>query len=114
MDKDTMAKIIYDFIKKHGGVSFVEVENLFRENRFDYKGKLMLGTPAPNIVIWLFWNEAAVDVMTKVIGMGAAFTCTSPLIYYYDGAAPNLPIAQTTRGYKKEVHWLPVVLNVPD
>ena len=53
MDKSKMAKIIYDFVKEQYGVSFVEFENLFRENGFDYKGNLMILMPELNIVLWL-------------------------------------------------------------
>lgn len=114
MDNNIMSKFIYDFVKKTGGISFVEIESLFRENGFDYKGDLMVGTSARNTVAWVGWNQAAVDVMNKAIELGVVLTVTSPLIYYFDGGAPNLPIAKTTRGYKKDVHWLPVVLNVPE
>lgn len=111
MDNNTMTKIIYDFVKKTGGVSFVEIESLFRENGFEYKGSLMVGTSARNTVAWLDWNQAAIDVLNEALRQGIRLTVTSPLIYYFDGCAPDLPIAKSTRGYKKELHWLPVVLN---
>lgn len=112
MENSTMTKIIFDYIKKNGGVSFVELEALFQENGFDYKGNLMIATSAPNIIMWLNWNKFAVEVLTEVIKQGAEFTSTSSLIYYIDGAALNLPIAKTAKGYKHDLHWLPVVLNV--
>ncbi|MBP1534220.1 MAG: hypothetical protein IK999_08865 [Ruminococcus sp.] len=115
MENSRLAKIIFNYVKRKGGVSFVEFENIFRENGFDYKGhKMILYPDAPNIVVWLGWNQAAVDIIMEVIGMGAGFTLTSPVIYFCDGGALNLPIARTTRGYKKELHWLPVVMNVEE
>lgn len=113
MDKIALAKIVFDFIKETGGVSLVEVENIFRENGFDYSGDYMLAIPAVNIVMWADWNEEAVAIMKEVIDMGAEFKSTSPLVYYYDGKALNLPIARTAKGYK-ELHWIPVVLNVKE
>jgi len=112
MDKSKMAKIIYDFVKEQYGVSFVEFENLFRENGFDYKGNLMILMRELNIVLWLNWNQDAVDVINEVINMGGAFTWTSPVIYYCDGGVPDLPVAKSMRGYKKVLHWLPVVMNI--
>lgn len=44
--------------------------------------------------------------------MGGAFTWTSPVIYYCDGGVPDLPVAKSMRGYKKVLHWLPVVMNI--
>ncbi|MBQ5988923.1 MAG: hypothetical protein IJL67_05465 [Oscillospiraceae bacterium] len=110
MDNNTMADIILNYVKKHSGVSFVEVENLFIKHGFDFRGEHILGTPIPNTVLWINWNIDAIRVMTRVIQMGAEFNCTSPLVYYHDGIAPALPIARTAQGYN-ELHWLPVVIN---
>ena len=112
MNKSAIAKIVFDYIKIKGGVSLVEVENIFSENGFDYTGDCMLATSAPNIIMWADWNAEAVAILKEIIDMGAEFSCSSILIYLYDGKMLNIPIAKSAKGYKKELHWLPVVLNV--
>lgn len=107
-----MIDIIYDYIKRKGGVSFVEVEQIFTENGFDYEGDMMIACPIPNVIVWGFWNSAAIEIMYSLKSMGVELQTSSPLVYYIDGKALNLPLCKSDKGYRKELHWLPAVMNV--
>lgn len=38
MNKNQLKSEILEYIKAHAGTSFVEIERVFEENNFDYKG----------------------------------------------------------------------------
>lgn len=38
MNKNQLKSEILEYIKTHDGTSFVEIERVFEENNFDYKG----------------------------------------------------------------------------
>lgn len=39
MNKNQLKSEILEYIKAHAGTSFVEIERVFEENNFDYKGE---------------------------------------------------------------------------
>lgn len=113
MSIDEMANAIYELAKR-GGVSFVEVEDLFGSKGFDYKGDLALSAGCKNIHFWYGWNQNAIDAMMKAQELGVRLVNDSVLVYYFDGKAWDVPIANVKKikaGYKDE-HWLPAVLCV--
>ncbi len=114
MNNKKLIDIIYNYIKKNGGVSFVEVERIFEENGFEYEGDMMITVSVPNVIVWGFWNKEAIEIMNVLKSMGVELKTSSPLIYYYDGKALNFPLCRSSKGYKNELHWLPAVMNVVD
>ncbi len=93
-------------------VSFIEVQRIFNDHNFDYKGKRMICHPEhSNLVFWSGWNDTAINIMTEIlqehpIGMSTA----DIMIYLIDGGGLQLPIAKKARSYKKN-RWYPVVLR---
>lgn len=95
-------------------IAFTEIEQLFEEHGFDFRGDMAIGIGIPNVHVWYGWNEDAVDVLMQLKKRGIWLRDESPLTYYYDGIAPNLPIASVSNirrkaGYKEE-HWFPASL----
>lgn len=115
MEKEKLIKTIYDFIKRNGGVSFVEIEELFEKNGFDYKGGKMLALPEnPKMVVWCHWTEEACGIIFELLNRGMVMKPASPLIYYIDGKVfpLNIPIAKEINENSNELCWLPVVMNI--
>lgn len=95
-------------------VSFVEIERIFDENKFDYKGTRIIRHPEyPNLVIWAEWNQEAVDIVEEiVVNRDICLQTSHPLIYFIDGDRLTIPVAENIKEYKEE-RWLPMVLR-PD
>lgn len=112
-DNQQLIDRIIKYIRTNPGTSFVEIERIFEQSGFDYKGDLapILGEQYPNVILWAGWNKHAVDIINKVVGSGTVqrVPC-EPLIYMIDGKMMKFPIQ---RGYKnnKYPHWLPCVFT---
>ena len=58
MNKNQLKSEILEYIKAHAGTSFVEIERVFEENNFDYKGDgAYTSGQHPNVVFWIGWNQ---------------------------------------------------------
>ena len=101
---------IIEEIKKHT-ISFVNIENIFDEHGFYYKGDLTLEVPTlKNFVLWSGWNQEAIDIFDSVRkSKNITMKLCQPLVYLHDGKALNLPLAKRAISYKKP-HWVPIVL----
>lgn len=54
MNKNQLKSEILEYIKAHAGTSFVEIEHVFEENNFDYKGDgAYTSGQHPNVVFWI-------------------------------------------------------------
>lgn len=113
---DEMANLICDFVKT-SSKTFGEIENLFKENHFEFRGSLALASEYKNVHFWYGWNEEAIGAMMKAQELGCRVCPISPMEHFlicaYDGL-PNwgFPIANYNgckRGYKTE-HWYPVII----
>lgn len=96
-------------VKKHKQVTFVEIEQFFENNRFNYKGDKEICTDDRKIVIWGGWNVLAIKIMhdltkSKIIEMNEA----ELLNYLFDGKVLKYPVYQGVRNYKQ---WIPVEFN---
>ena len=57
MNKNELKSKILEYIKSHDGTTFVEIENVFEENNFNFKGDgAYTSGQHPNIV-FLDWME---------------------------------------------------------
>ncbi|EHS79903.1 hypothetical protein IS189_0946 [Staphylococcus aureus subsp. aureus IS-189] len=67
MNKNQLKSEILEYIKAHAGTSFVEIERVFEENNFDYKGDgAYTSGQHPNVVFWVGWNQEAFDVIAEL------------------------------------------------
>ncbi|EJG5122514.1 pathogenicity island protein, partial [Staphylococcus pseudintermedius] len=64
MNKHKLKKEILNYIKNHKETSFVEIERIFEENKFDYKGNgAYTSGDNDNVIFWVGWNERAFDIV---------------------------------------------------
>ncbi|HBK0565411.1 TPA: pathogenicity island protein, partial [Staphylococcus pseudintermedius] len=64
MNKHKLKKEILNYIKNHKETSFVEIERIFEENKFDYKGNgAYTSGENDNVIFWVGWNERAFDIV---------------------------------------------------
>ena len=102
---------IVDYIRDNPGTSFREIERIFEENGFDYKGEHCFYLPGfPNIIIWGHWNKKAINLFNSLRGILIPEPA-QPLLYVVDGVIPDLPIATDALQYETP-HWLPVIFSV--
>ncbi|HAR5788761.1 pathogenicity island protein [Staphylococcus coagulans] len=111
MNKHKLKKEILNYIKNHKETSFVEIENIFEENGFDYKGNgAYTSGDNDNVIFWVGWNERAFDIVAglKRDGLIEMNICP-PMYYLIDGKSLNLPIVKSKN--IKTDHWLPVAFT---
>lgn len=104
---------ILEYIKDNDGTTFVEIEHIFEQNEFDYKGDLTLCSKAyPTLIFWDGWNQNAINILDELLDNELVVRqSASTMIYYIDGKVLNMPIAQH---YKKRVHdaWYPIAFSI--
>lgn len=117
MKKEEIERRVFDKLNDRNGTSFVEIEEIFERNGFDYNGNQLICTTVSaehNIFFWAGWNEEAIRIFNNAHKRSnAEYIPTSHLLYVMDGKVPNFPIAKQARKYK-EWHWLPVVLSAKE
>ncbi|HBY82425.1 pathogenicity island protein [Staphylococcus sp.] len=109
--KNIQSKLI-DYIKDNAGTSFVEIEKVFEQNNFDYKGQgAYTSAENNNIIFWYGWNKQAFDAVSELVkdGVIEMSKCES-MIYIVDGKGLNFPILKTDDVVT--YHWLPVAFNI--
>lgn len=100
------------YIKTNAGTSFVEIEKIFEENKFDYKGNgAYTSSENNNIVYWYGWNKQAFNVVNELVNDGVIEmnTC-EPIIYIVDGKGLSFPILKSEN--VETYHWLPIVFSI--
>lgn len=110
MEKEEIKKIVLDYINKNDSASYVELQWLFEQNGYEYKGDLMsCSNVCEHVVFWAGWKAEAYDLLTELLHEGVVHREPAhPLRYLMDGAALALPKVQRTVQYKTD-HWAPVV-----
>ena len=101
------AKRILARVGEGGGVSFVELHELFPD-----QGPLMWEMGAPNVILWAGMSQKFVDAMQEARPYLDINPC-HVLVYVADGSMLQMPIVTeiTKAGFKKP-HWLPVTFSV--
>ncbi|HDZ8824598.1 TPA: pathogenicity island protein [Staphylococcus aureus] len=112
MNKNQLKSEILEYIKAHAGTSFVEIEHVFEENNFDYKGDgAYTSGNHKNIIFWVGWNEEAFNIVADLKRDGLIEMQICPPMYYLiDGKGLKLPIVKNKN--IKIDHWLPVTFNL--
>ncbi|EIS6358844.1 pathogenicity island protein [Staphylococcus pseudintermedius] len=111
MNKHKLKKEILNYIKNHKETSFVEIERIFEENKFDYKGNgAYTSGDNDNVIFWVGWNERAFDIIAGLKRDGyIEMNICPPMYYLIDGKSLNLPIVKSKN--IKTDHWLPVAFT---
>ena len=113
MNKNEISAVISDHIKSHPGTSYAELENVFNDNGFDFRGdKEACSEVNENVIFWSGWSEEAFEIIAGLIKSGKIerIPC-QPYIYLIDGKALTLPILKGDPNRIKRPHWLPCVFN---
>ncbi|MCC8025658.1 MAG: hypothetical protein LIP16_10210 [Clostridium sp.] len=110
MNKEEIKKIVLDYINKNESASYAELQWLFDQHGYNYKGTLMSCADAcEHVVFWSDWNAEAFDLMAELLHEGVVHREPAhPLRYLLDGAALTLPKVRRAVQYKTD-HWAPVV-----
>lgn len=110
MGKEEMKRIILDYINKNGSASYAEVEWLFQQNGYDYRGDVMAcSEQCEHVVFWDGWKHEAFEIMTELLRESVVHREPAhPLRYLVDGAAMTIPIVKRGIQYKTD-HWAPAV-----
>lgn len=102
----TLRGRVFDYVRRYQNVSFVELVREFPEAKgdFTYYAK-------PSIVLWHQLSESFCAMLQEMLESGDLVVKPCPfLVYFIDGAVPQLPLAKRLREYKK-AHWLPVTFT---
>ena len=68
MNKEEIKKIVLDYINENGSASYAELQWLFDQHGYDYKGALMSCADAcEHVVFWSDWNAEAFDLMAELL-----------------------------------------------
>lgn len=100
-------------IEEKGDLLFPEIEAIFMEEKFDYKGDKYLSHPKnKNLIIWTNWNENANNIILKLLEEPniVALQCNSIEIAVH-GLFLDFPIANSENYNYKKPHWFPTKLQ---
>lgn len=113
MNKNQLKSEILEYIKAHAGTSFVEIERVFEENNFDYKGDgAYTSGQHPNVVFWIGWNQEAFDVIAELKkDRRIEMDICEPIVYMVDGKGLDLPIV-SSKTLKQIIGYLSRLLLV--
>lgn len=121
MSNKEMQAIIEEYIKSHPGTSFIEIERLFEENDFDFRGDIGIFPSTEqrkgdafigkNILFWAGWNHQACDIFCEIIAGDFHYETCPLLLYIADGGFLDIPIAKKHNHDYKDIHWLPAVIS---
>ena len=108
-----MKQRIYDCVKQRGSVSFAELQTLLGD---EIKGEYSLTVNGnPNLILWTGVSKEFVDLMNDSINRGIYKISKAHILsYVIDGKFLKYPIAKRPQHKYKTIHWLPVVLDLPD
>lgn len=112
MNERRLKKEILKYISKHECTSFAELETLFEQLNFEYKGDILYSSGSnQNIVFWAGWNQKAFNLISELKRAGKIeMTPCEKLVYVVDGKGLTLPIARNVN--VKRESWLPVTFSV--
>ena len=104
MNREEMKKVVLDYINKNDSVSYAELQWLFQQKKYDYKGDVMsCSEVCEHVVFWSGWNEDTYNMMGELMQEGRIHRePTVFLTYLIDGGALSLPIVKSGRNYKKD------------
>ncbi len=101
---------VLDYIRKNDYVTHTEIERIFEENGFNYKGDLMdCSSLCENVIFWNGWNLEAYQIMQDLLLDDLVYRdVADPVVVLTMGKALDLPMVKRNVQYKTP-HWLPVM-----
>lgn len=107
---ENMKAAVLDYIRKNDCVTHTEIEWLFNQCGFDYKGDLMdCSSLCENVIFWEGWNQKAYNILQELLLDGMIYRDIAPSIVVLTmGTALDLPLVKRNVQYKT-LHWLPVM-----
>ncbi|MEO2248406.1 hypothetical protein [Staphylococcus saprophyticus] len=112
MDNRHLKNLIVDYIENNKGTSFVELESVFEEQGYDYKGQIAFANAEyPNILYWSGWNKEAMDIIIELLNEKSIDIerCLEE-VYLIDGKCLKYPQPKNKISKDKE-YWIPIVFN---
>lgn len=103
---------VLEYIKQNAGTSFVEIEQVFEDNHFNYKGNGAYSSGQhQNVIFWIGWNKKAFNILAELKrdGLISMEICES-LVYMVDGKSLTLPVITKPSDANNDC-WLPVTFN---
>ena len=87
---------VLDYIRKNDCVTHPEIERIFEQCGFDYKGELMdCSSHCDNVIFWEGWNQAAYDIMQELLLDNLVYRdVASPLVVLTMGKTLGLPLVK--------------------
>ena len=104
-----MKNIILNFMKaKKDSVSYLEIEKLFEECNFDYKGNTNVVHPiCRHLIFWTGWSEEAVNLIYELIEEGSIqYIVGNVSDYVLSGKFNKIP-RNTRKCMPYTEHWSP-------
>lgn len=116
LKKEEMKAELLKYICKNNSVSYAELQWLFEQKDYAYKGELMsCSDQCEHVIFWSGWSAEAFDIVGELLRDGLVHRePTHFLVYMIDGGSLGLPLVKKAVQYKTD-HWLPVVfMSGPD
>lgn len=119
MEKEQLKQYMYDYVKEHKEIPIYQLEDLFKELGYNFKGKASVTHDIDkNIVFWSGWNEMTMRALIELVKgeqLDLVYRGSYVMRYLLDGRVPNLPLAISypVDGQQTEVpSWVPMLLKV--
>lgn len=110
MKREEIKKKIIDYINMFNHVTYVELQNLFDEIGYDYRGNLdIISEKCDHVLFWCNWNKETIELFSELQREGKIHKePTQFFTYLIDGGGLQLPLVKKNVQYKTD-HWLPIV-----
>lgn len=103
---DAMAAVIQEYLRRKSGVSIAELSR----DVPGFNGEEVWGSSDTNVIMWLKMSPTAISAVTQLISVGKInATPANVLVYAYDGAVLEMPIATSLKRKYAKPHWFPLV-----
>lgn len=112
MKREEAKQIISDYINDHNQVSYTELEMLFQQIGYEYKGPFDITSEKnDHVVFWGGWNKETIELFNELQQEGKIHKeATELFTYLIDGGGMNLPVFESEINLKRD-HWLPIVFS---
>ncbi|BGE81988.1 pathogenicity island protein [Staphylococcus petrasii] len=112
MNKRKVKEYILDYIKRNPETTFIEIEEVFKKLKFNYKGKgVYCSGESEKVIFWADWNKKAFDVVSELKRDGyVIMNVVSPTVYLLEGKTLDLPVMKTIKDLKQDC-WIPVTFT---
>ncbi len=105
--------IVFEYIKSKKEITFVELEDFCKENKFIEEDKyfhLLTFKEYQNVIAWESKNKKLIDITTSLLNSKKiSFKSCGMFFYLTDGVGLDMPIAKKLKNYK-EPHWIPCLI----